>query len=310
MNAISNPLSKPAQSPESSSPVRGLPVLLLGLAWTLVCVYLYREPLRSLIDLATHNDNASHIPLIPLISGWLLYLDRKRLLSSQSFDFSASLTLLIPAILVASLPMRSQSLNASERLTVLTLSFVLSLLAGFVAVAGWKGARESWFAMAFLLLAVPLPDALLNRFIYALQAGSAAVAEVIFDLTGAPVLREGFIFHLPRISIEVAKECSGIRSSIALLVLAILVSHFAFRSIWKKAAFVLAGLVMMLVKNGVRIATLTLLANYVDPGFLYGKLHHEGGIVFFLLGLGLLIPIYWLLKKREVVGEMKDRLIG
>lgn len=43
--------------------------------------------------------------------------------------------------------------------------------------------------------------------------------------------------------------------------------------------------------------TLTLLANYVDPEFLYGKLHHEGGVVLFLLGLGLLLPIYWLLKR-------------
>jgi exosortase/archaeosortase family protein len=100
-------------------------------------------------------------------------------------------------------------------------------------------------------------------------------------------------------SIEVAQECSGIRSSISLLVLALLVSHFAFRPFWKKLVFVTAGLLMMVVKNGVRIVTLTLLANYVDPGFLFGRLHHEGGVVFFLLGLALLWPVYWLLSKSE-----------
>ena len=94
------------------------------------------------------------------------------------------------------------------------------------------------------------------------------------------------------------------RSSGRLLrVLAILVSHFAFRPFWKKAVFVAAGLAMMVVKNGVRIASLTLLANYVDPAFLYGKLHHQGGVVFFLLGLGLLLPIYWLLKRGEQLGR-------
>jgi exosortase len=303
MNAPSNSLSGPVQAPQNSSPARGLLALFIGLLWVLVCSYLYREPLRSLVHLATQNDNASHILLIPAISGWLLYLDRKRMLSARSFDFLASLILLIPAILVVSFSLRSHSLNESERLTSLTLSLALFLQAGFVAIVGRKAARESWFAMAFLLLAVPFPDTILNRFIYALQAGSAAVAEMLFDWTDVPVLREGFIFRLPRVSIEVAQECSGIRSSIALLILAILVSHFAFRPFWKKVVFVAAGLAMMVVKNGVRIATLTLLANYVDPTFLYGKLHHQGGVVFFLLGMGLLLPIYWLLKRGE--GERK-----
>jgi exosortase/archaeosortase family protein len=55
----------------------------------------------------------------------------------------------------------------------------------------------------------------------------------------------------------------------------------------------------MIVKNGIRIATLTLLAMYVDPGFLTGRLHHQGGIVFFLVGLLLLAPLLWLLQRGE-----------
>jgi exosortase len=112
-------------------------------------------------------------------------------------------------------------------------------------------------------------------------------------------LRQGFVFHLPRISIEVAQECSGIRSSIALLILAVLIAHFVFRTFWKKLVFVAAGLVMMLVKNGIRIATLTILANYVDPRFLSGSLHRDGGVVFFLVGLVLMLPVYWVLKEGE-----------
>jgi len=169
-----------------------------------------------------------------------------------------------------------------------------------VFVFGVETAKASWFGLAFLLFAVPLPDAVLDKVIYGLQAGSAAVAELFFNLSGAPVLREGFVFRLPRLSIEVAQECSGIRSSLALLILAVLVTHFSFRPLWKKLVFVLAGLCMMLIKNGIRIATLTLLANYVNPDFLNGRLHHQGGIVFFLIGLGLLVPVYWLLRKGEV----------
>jgi exosortase/archaeosortase family protein len=85
----------------------------------------------------------------------------------------------------------------------------------------------------------------------------------------------------------------------ALLIIALLLAHFAFGRVWKKVVFVMAGLCMMLIKNGIRIATLTLLANYVNPDFLYGSLHHEGGVVFFLLGLALLIPVFWLLRRGE-----------
>jgi exosortase/archaeosortase family protein len=56
---------------------------------------------------------------------------------------------------------------------------------------------------------------------------------------------------------------------------------------------------MMILKNGIRIATLTLLSIYVDPGFLRGRLHRDGGIVFFLLGLLLLYPVLLFLQHGE-----------
>jgi len=62
---------------------------------------------------------------------------------------------------------------------------------------------------------------------------------------------------------------------------------------------VLVGLFVMILKNAIRIVTLTLLASYVDPGFLYGNLHREGGVVFFLLGLALMAPVLWWLERGE-----------
>src|SRR4029077_14865591 len=140
---------------------------------------------------------------------------------------------------------------------------------------------------------------LLNRAIFVLQKGSAETTAAVFDLMGVPFLREGFVFHLARANIEVARECSGIRSSMALLILALLVVHFRLKSNWKKALFVACGLLMMMIKNGIRIATLTLLAVYVNPSFLTGKLHHDGGVVFFLLGLLFLLPVLLLLQRGE-----------
>ena len=272
---------------------------LIGVVWLLVTVLLFMAPLRALFALATHSDDVSHILLVPFISGWLLYLSRAAFQRAKQFDFAAALGFLIPGVVLKIFASYGSSLDSSTQLTLQILAFLCFAVAGYVAVLGLAVARRTWFALAFLLFAVPLPDFVLSRLIYWLQAGSAEVAGWLFDLSGVPVLREGFIFRLPRMSIEVARECSGIRSSIALIILAVLVAHFSFRPFWKKLVFAFAGVVMMLIKNGVRIATLTLLANYVNPGFLYGRLHHQGGVVFFIFGLALLVPLYWWLRRGE-----------
>lgn len=276
------------------------------LAWVLLSTGLFYRQVFQLAQLAWHDDTASHILLIPFISAWLLFSERRIILPVTKFAFAPALALLLPSILLALLAARCVSCSPQDRLSAYTLSLILLLVAGLVCFLGVANTKRCSFALAFLLLAIPIPEFVLNKIIYWLQAGSAAIAEVIFNLSGAPVLRDGFVFRMPRMSIEVAQECSGIRSSLALLILALLVAHFSFRPFWKKALFVAAGLGMMLVKNGIRIATLTLLANYVDPEFLSGRLHHQGGVVFFLIGLALLWPLYLYLRKGELPAEGKS----
>jgi len=112
-------------------------------------------------------------------------------------------------------------------------------------------------------------------------------------------LRDGFIFHLPSQSIEVAKECSGIRSSLCLILLTLVIAHESLRGNFRRFVLLLSTVPIVILKNGVRIVTLTLLAIYVDPSFLTGRLHHEGGIVFFLIGLVMLFPVLRLLRRGE-----------
>ena len=277
-------------------------------AWVLVCSIIFWKPLYALIEYALNNDNASHILIIPCIVAWLIYLDRQHL-TSPRFDFLAGSFFAVPAAILAAFVLFRTPKGTSMVLAAQIVSFLAFIISGFIVVFGRKSAKAVWFPWAFLGFLIPFPEPILNRFIYLLQAGSADVAETLFDWSGLPVIRDGFFFRLPRLSIEVAKECSGIRSSIALLILAVLVAHFSFSKFWKKAVFVIAGLLMMVVKNGVRIASLTILANYVDPDFLYGRLHHQGGVVFFLIGLGLLLPVYWLLRRGEKPLAVRSRYV-
>jgi exosortase len=248
------------------------------------------------------HDDASYLVLIPFISAWVLFVERHKIFLDLSYDkvFGGSFLFLAGCAALASRLARGGS-SLDLELSGYILSLVLLWVAGFTLLFGKAASKAGYFPLLFLFLMVPPPNFLLDHVIYLLQAGSAWITGAIFDLLGVPVLREGFVFHLARVNIEVAKECSGIRSSMALLLLALLVAHFRLRSFWKKVLFLACGLFMMILKNGIRIVSLTLLAMHVDPSFLYGKLHHQGGIVFFLLSLLLLAPLLWLLQRGEAL---------
>ena len=146
---------------------------------------------------------------------------------------------------------------------------------------------------------IPIPDPALDKIIYLLQRGSTEITWLIFTTVQLPVLRQGFVLSVPGLTIEVAKECSSIRSSMALVITCILAAHLYLRTWWKVLLFVLLSLPLSVIKNGIRIATLTLLSLYVNPDFLYGKLHRQGGFVFFLLALLMLWPVFILLEKSD-----------
>jgi exosortase/archaeosortase family protein len=102
------------------------------------------------------------------------------------------------------------------------------------------------------------------------------------------------------VNVEVATQCSGIRSSLALCITCLLGGHLTLQTGWRKAVFVLAAIPMAMFKNGVRIVTLSLLAIHVDMSWLTNsKLHHDGGIVFFLTALLMLWPLLLLLRWTE-----------
>jgi exosortase len=146
---------------------------------------------------------------------------------------------------------------------------------------------------------IPIPHVILDTVTEFLKVGTAETIARLFSLVGTPYHREGFVFHLPKVTIEVADECSGIRSTLALAMTALLVGYFCLRSPWKRALLVLAIVPVTILKNGIRIVTLSLLSIHVDRSFLDGRLHHDGGIVFFLLSLAVLHPLFLLLRNSE-----------
>ena len=268
--------------------------------WVVLSLLLFLRPALALVRLSLSQDDSSYLVVIPLMSAVLLYLERDRIpAQTPSNNRLSSIFLLLAAVIMVTVLLGVGSKVAGLQLSGWILTLALVWIAGFALLFGKSALRTSYFPFLFLLLMVPLPNFLLDRIIFLLQQGSAWITGVLFDIAGVPALREGLVFHLAKVSIEVAKECSGIRSSMALFIVALLVAHFRLRNFWNKVLFVAFGLFLMILKNGVRIATLTLLAVYVNPDFLFGRLHHQGGVVFFVLALLLLLPLLFFLQRNE-----------
>ena len=269
-------------------------------AFILASALFYRKTLSTLVIYSLQNNSSSHIILIPLVAFFLLYMERKRVFSITRMNIGSGISLALGGVILCWLVNRKLiSLKGDESLCLETFSIILVWMGGFLLCYGFVALRAGAFSLLFLLLMVPLPDMILDRAIHELQEGSTEVAYILFQAVGTPVLRQGFLLTVPGVTIEVAKECSSIRSSVALFIICLLAAHFYLRTRWKAALFVLLAFPLAVVKNGIRIVTLTLLSIHVDPSFLTGNLHHRGGFVFFLLALLILWPVLLWLDKSE-----------
>ena len=193
-----------------------------------------------------------------------------------------------------------QHLVENDSLSLASLGVVLFLNGGFLISFGSGAFRRALFPLCFLVFVVPLPVWLLERIVVFLQMGSANATQGWFELLGVDYTREGDSFYLQSIGIRVAKECSGIRSWLALFITGSLAGNIFLRSGWRRALLLLSTVPIAVVKNGLRITVLTLLGAFVDEAFLgRSALHTSGGIPFFGLSLVVLAVTLWLLRRAE-----------
>lgn len=265
-------------------------------AYTVCLLLAYRPVLASIIELSREDASASHLILIPFVALGLIWQRRTEIFSSVGFDWRAG-----PAVIALGLGclLVTTAYRPADALSAVGGTFVVFCLGGFLLFYGRRAFRAAMFPLLFLTFMVPIPGVLLDGAVRVLTIGSSAVVAGLFTLTGTPYHREAFVFALPNLTIEVADACSGIRSTIALLLTALLAGHMYLQRGWSKALLVIAILPVTILKNGIRIVTLSLLSVHVDPSFLEGRLHHDGGVVFFLLALGLLAPVLMLLRRAE-----------
>ncbi|MGB5157898.1 MAG: exosortase/archaeosortase family protein [Desulfobacterales bacterium] len=273
---------------------------LLFCGFVIAAALMCYMPLKELLSTTSNREYYSHILLIPLVSAYLLYTERKEIYSEKSYSFAPGGALVITGIVLYAIgQLKAINLNSNDYSSISVCSALIMLIGAFIFSYGTRAFKQALFPLLFLVFMVPIPSFLMDKIIHFIQAGSTEFANLLLIASGVPFFRDGFYFHLSTMSVEVAKQCSGIRSCLALFITALLAGHLFLKSGWKKTILAACVFPIAMFKNGVRIVTLTLLGTYVDPRILQSDLHREGGIPFFVVALLMLVPILYFLRRME-----------
>ncbi len=269
-----------------------------AIVFWLVSLILFWQPLRSLAILSFHDELANHILLIPLISALLIYLERNRIFRAPRYCPSLGVPLLLLAVAFwFSLKTPLSSLNNTDRLSVIAALIVLTWIAAFLLFYGTSSFKAAAFPLLFLFLMSPLPVVVAAHLISFLQKGSADTCVALFRHVGVPVIRHGFRFSLPGVTIEVAEQCSGIHAGLSLFIAGLVAEHVLLQGTWRKVCFTLCILPIAIFKNAARIVTMAWLGIHVNPGIFHSALHRQGGLPFSLVALALMAVLLWLLRR-------------
>jgi exosortase len=289
--------------PEMRSHMYFAGLLLLGSV-------VYVLPIGALGKIFSHNETYSHIPLIPIVSLVLLAIHAKSIFTgsvgkpSLGFAVCAGGLFLYGISIVLREHLDRQAFRnqdvPNDYLTLCMTAAVTWVIGSFIAIYGTQAFKKARFALFFLVFTIPIPMFLLDWIVKSLQYASAEASDLVFKLSGVSYHRSGLVFEFSNVAVQVAEQCSGIRSSLSLFILSILTGYLFLCNLSRRLILALAVFPITVVKNALRIMTITLLANHVDLRFLTNHwIHSSGGIPFFAVALTLFIPLVLILRKSE-----------
>jgi exosortase len=266
----------------------------------IVSLIVFWPYLEALVRLALQDDRYTITLVIPFISLALVWLRRGILFFDARYCLWAGVPFVLTGLTVLALSGFPFHLLPEYILSVRIFALLLVLAGAFICCYGTRAAQRCIFPLVLIFLTIPIPAPVLDHLVVALQRGSAEMTYRLFKIVGVPAYREGmFKFSLPGVTIEVAEECSGIRSSLSTFIGSLVAGYLILRSSWSRASFALLTIPIVIFKNAVRIVTISWLGVYVDSGFLHGRLHRYSGLPFSLLAVGLLAPLLFLLMRTE-----------
>jgi exosortase len=263
-----------------------------GAALLLLIAWLYASILARLFLQwvgPSRDPNFEHGIFVPLFVFFVLWQDRKRLKAIASEPSWAGLPVVLLSLLMLVLGVLGAELFFSR-------VSLLVLLAGLIILfQGWTFFRAILFPWAFLILMIPIPNLILQQVTFPLQMLASRLATALLELVGVPVLRQGNVIVLASMPLDVAEACSGIRSLLTLVTLAIIYGYLMETRVWVRVVLAISAVPIAVAANGFRIFGTGLLVQYWDPDKAEGFFHLFSGWLIFVVALIMLFTVHRLI---------------
>jgi exosortase len=252
---------------------------------------LYSSILFHLVKQWAGDPNFAHGFFVPIFSLFVLWQDRSKLTRLPRKPSSWGLLILLVGLCVMIVGVLGAELFLSR------VSLLLVIAGLVIFFFGWGFFRAILFPWAFLILMVPIPQIVLGQVTLPLQLLASKFAAATLPLFNVPVLRQGNVIVLAAMKLEVAEACSGIRSLLSLITLAIIYGYLMETRIWIRVVLVIASVPIAIFANSLRIVGTGLLVQFWDPDKAEGFFHTFQGWLIFVVSLGLLYLVHQLLGK-------------
>ena len=300
-----------------------------GLAISFAIAFAYATVFAKLFRDWWSDENYSHGLLIPFIIGYIVWSQRDKLSRAR---VDPSLLLGGIAILFALFALWAGV--AGAELYMQRLSLILLLVGITVYFWGLSLLRLLLVPLSLLFLAMPIPAIIFNKIAFPLQLFASRCAVWSMTTLGIPVLRQGNIIELKPLNsfdtkkLEVVEACSGIRSLMTLLTLAVVFAYFTHSrsddppkpgtrfgwlksyGFWRAAIIVASAVPIAILTNAFRVSGTGVLAHYYGTAIADGFFHSFSGwaiyIVAFILlfGIGMILDRF---KPSRARGEQVER---
>jgi exosortase len=271
------------------------PTITLGLL-----VFLYAPVLRALAAQWSTDPDYSYGFFVPIFSAYILWLQRGRLVGTEVKPNNFGLLVMIGAICLLFLGSLGAELFTSRFSLLVLLSGMILFL------AGWKVLRVASFPLGFLVFMIPIPAIIYNQITFPMQLLASRLASSWLELVQVPVLRNGNILVLSNYSLEVVEACSGIRSLMTLVSLAVAYGYLAEPRLWARCALALLMVPSAIVTNAIRVVIIGILAHRFGPATAEGFLHEFSGWLLFLFALVSLLLFHSILRH---VGKVQKEAV-
>lgn len=257
----------------------------------IISAFTFISALSLLVSTWTGQSTYSHGFLVPFISLYFVWADRKRLreLSIQPNKTAGILLILTSCFMLI--------IGNISSVAILQEISILIIIPGLVVMLlGTRYLKALTLPLAYLILMVPVSDVVISRIQWPFQLLSASMTVKFLQLLGIPVVLDTQYIVLSNITLEVAKECSGIQYLISIIAIAIPLAYFTLRGWWLRGILFAFAVIIAIVANWLRIILIALWS--IGGGeVLHGPSHILQGLFVSVVGIFFLIIAALVLSK-------------